>query len=283
MDYLDIFMNSKIATTYSLVPVFSLIVLACARIMPIITLAPFFGSRILPHPVKVAFSLCLAAMIMPQIVLTSSEPVYFNFNLILLLLKEVFIGMIMGFFLGLPFLIVTATGVFIDHQRGAASLMTNDPTIQNQSSPIGTLYNFVLIVIFFAIDGPFFVIDAILDSYKVVPPDQFLDPLFFAPQSVIKEKLLKSLEVFTLLALQLSAPAIIAILMTDTFLGVINRLAPQVQITFLGMGLKSWLALFMVLIGWTYFADQMRKESIIWLKDFMQMIPGFAVGANVQK
>ena len=193
-------------------------------------------------------------------------------------MKELFIGTIMGFFLGLPFLIVSASGVFIDHQRGAASLMTNDPTIQNQSSPIGTLYNFVLIVIFFALDGPFFVIDAILDSYTTIPPDKFLNPLFFAPHSYIKEKIMKSLEYFALLALQLSAPAIIAILMTDTFLGVINRLAPQVQITFLGMGLKSWLALFMVFIGWNYFCDQMRKETIIWLKDFMSMIPGFVLG-----
>lgn len=280
MDYLDIFMKSKLATTYSLIPVLSLIFLTSARIMPIITLAPFFGSRILPHPVKVTLSLCLVVIVMPQILLTAHEPVYFNIQLVLLLMKELFIGATMGFFLGLPFLIVTAAGVFIDHQRGAASLMTNDPTIQNQSSPIGTLYNFVLIVIFFAVDGPFFVIDAILDSYKVIPPDQFLNPLFFAPQSFMKEKLLKSLEVFALLALQLSAPAILAILMTDTFLGVINRLAPQVQITFLGMGLKSWLALFMVLIGWAYFCEQMRKETIIWLKEFMQLIPGFAIGTT---
>ncbi|MBS0654957.1 MAG: flagellar biosynthetic protein FliR [Verrucomicrobia bacterium] len=272
-------MKSPLATTSSLIPVLSLIFLASARMLPIITLAPFFGSRILPHPVKITFALCLVTIVMPQILLKSTEPVYFDARLILLMMKEIFVGSIMGFFLGLPFLIVTASGVFIDHQRGAASLMVNDPTIQNQSSPIGTLYNFVLIVIFFTLDGPFFVIDSILDSYTLIPPDQFLDPQFFAPSSFVKDKLINSLQVFTLLALQLSAPAILAILMTDTFLGVINRLAPQVQITFLGMGLKSWLAIFMVLIGWNYFAQQMGKETIIWLREFMELIQGFVLKA----
>jgi len=278
VDYVDIFMKSPIAEKGSLLSVLALIVLTSFRIMPIIGLAPFFGARILPHPVKVVFSLILVCAVMPKILLTVTEPVGFNFNLILLGFKELFIGLIMGFFLGLPFLIVTSAGVFIDHQRGAASLMVNDPTIQNQSSPIGTVYNLMLIVLFFVADGPFFVIDSILDSFQIVPPDKFLNPLFFAPQTYMQDKIVKCLQVFAVMALQLSAPSLIALLMTDTFLGVINRLAPQVQIYFLGIGLKSWLACLMVCIGWYYFNDQMRKEIVVWLREFFEMIPAFNVG-----
>lgn len=249
-----------------------------SRILPIVTLAPFFGSRILPHPVKVVFSLILTIIVLPKILLTSTQPIGYGVHLIMLCMKELLIGLIMGFFLGLPFLIVTSAGVLIDHQRGAASLMVNDPTIQNQSSPIGTLYNMVLIVIFYSVDGPFFVLDAILDSYQVIPPDQFLNPLFFAPTSPLREKIYKCLQVFVVMALQLSAPALIAMLMTDTFLGIINRLAPQVQIYFLGIGLKSWLAVLMVAIGWVYFTDLMKKESVHWMRDFAEMIPAFGAG-----
>lgn len=278
VDYVDIFMKSPIAEKGSLLSVMALIVLTSFRIMPIVALAPFFGARILPHPVKVVFSLILVCAVMPKILLTSTEPLGFNVNLIFLGFKELLIGLIMGFFLGLPFLIVSSAGVFIDQQRGAASLMVNDPTIQNQSSPIGTIYNLMLIVLFFAADGPFFVIDSILDSFQIIPPDKFLDPLFFAPQAYLREKLVKCLQVFAMMALQLSAPALIALLMTDTFLGVINRLAPQVQIYFLGIGLKSWLACLMVCIGWIYFNDQMRKEIIVWLREFFEMLPAFGAG-----
>jgi type III secretory pathway component EscT len=67
-------------------------------------------------------------------------------------------------------------------------------------------------------------------------------------------------------------------LMTDTFLGVINRLAPQVQIYFLGIGLKSWLACLMVCIGWMYFCDLLKKESITWLREFMDLVSFFNIG-----
>jgi type III secretion protein T len=278
VDYVDIFMRSEIAQKGSLLSVMALIVLTAFRIMPIIALVPFFGARILPHPVKVVFSLILVCAVLPKILMTCTVPLAFDVNLIILGFKEMFIGLVMGFFLGLPFLIVSSAGVFIDHQRGAASLMVNDPTIQNQSSPIGTLYNMMLIVTFFSIDGPFFVLDAILDSFQIVPPDQYLNPLFFAPHSYLKEKLFKCLQVFAVMALQLSAPSLIAMLMTDTFLGVINRLAPQVQIYFLGIGLKSWLACLMVCVGWMYFNEILKKESINWLKDFLELIPSFNTG-----
>jgi type III secretion protein T len=278
VDYIDILVKSPMAQKASLTSVLSLIVLAACRIMPIIGLAPFFGARVLPHPTKVVFSLILVLAVMPKLLLTSTVALQFSTDLILLCLKEVLIGIIMGFFLGLPFMIVSSAGIFIDHQRGAASLMVNDPTIQNQSSPIGTLYNNILIIIFFTIDGPFFIIDAMLDSFEYLPPDKFLNPLFFAPQAFIKEKLVKCLQVFAVISLQLAAPSLIAMLMTDTFLGVINRLAPQVQIYFLGIGLKSWLACLMVCIGWIYFTDVMKKELIGWLREFLEMIPAFSVG-----
>ncbi len=278
VDYVDIFMRSEVAQKGSLLSVMALIVLTAFRIMPIIALAPFFGARILPHPVKVVFSLILVVAVLPKILMTATVPLGFNVQLIVLGFKEMFIGLVMGFFLGLPFLIVSAAGVLIDHQRGAASLMVNDPTIQNQSSPIGTIYNLVLIVIFYAIDGPFFVLDAILDSFQIVPPDQYLNPEFFAPHSYLKEKLYKCLQAFVVMALQLSAPSLIAMLMTDTFLGVINRLAPQVQIYFLGIGLKSWLACLMVCVGWMYFSELLKKESINWLRDFLQLVPCFNTG-----
>jgi len=246
--------------------------------MPIVTLAPFFGAKVLPRPVKVTLSLALMVMVLPKVMVTISEPLYFDTQLILLMMKEVFIGMILGFFVTIPFLIVSSSGLIIDHQRGAASLMTNDPTIQNQSSPIGTLLNFMLIVLFYAYDGPFYVIDALFGSFEMVPVDKFLNPLFFLQQSPLHVRLVETMEHFVEMMLKFAMPGLLVILMTDTFLGIINRLAPQVQITFLGMGLKSWLAIFIVFLGWTPLVDQMSKEIVTWLRDFVKIINEMAIG-----
>ncbi len=235
----------------------------------------------MPNPAKVGMALSFLALILPKFVFTLTEPLPFNESIVLLFLKEILIGAVLGFFSGLPFLIVSSAGVYIDHQRGAASLMTNDPTIQNQSSPIGTLYNLILIALFYSIDGPFYILQALYDSYDIIPPDKLAWPAFLYEQSLVHEKIIKALYMFVSLSLQLSAPALIAILMTDTFLGIINRLAPQVQITFLGMGLKSWLALMMVCIGLMPFVDELSKQLTHWLIGFYDLVHSLGQKATI--
>ena len=275
MDYVDLFVKSKLIEE-SPMTVLSLMFLTIARILPVIALAPFFGARVLPHPVKMVLGLCLMTMVLPKVLGTLSGPLPFNSTLMILFIKELFIGTILGFFVSLPFLILSSSGVLIDHQRGAASLMTNDPTIQNQSSPLGTLFNLILIVLFYLSDGPFIVIDTLLNSYDLVPPDQFLNPMFFNAENPLRLRMDKTLQVFVELMIQFAMPGLLVILMTDTFLGIINRLAPQVQITFLGMGLKSWLALFIVCIGWSPLVTQMSKQIVVWLRDFMLLVEQIA-------
>ena len=80
-------------------------------------------------------------------------------------------------------MIVQNAGIMIDHQRGGASLMVNDPTIQNQSSPLGTLFNLVLIYLFFLMDGPFIVLDIISESYAILPPDKMMTASIFDANS----------------------------------------------------------------------------------------------------
>src|SRR5260221_13420429 len=100
VEYTDLYMQSAMYKKGGFIPIMSLIFLTVARIMPIVTLAPFFGSRILPHPVKAVFSFILAFAVMPKILLSVSEPVLFNGHFIFLMAKEMFIGLVMGFFLG---------------------------------------------------------------------------------------------------------------------------------------------------------------------------------------
>ena len=271
LDYLTLFIKASKAWN-SPTSVLSLCLLSSARIAPIIAVTPFFGARILPNPVKVVLTIVFMVMIIPKLMLSITTPPSFNVELFFLMIKEIFLGFFFGFFLGLPFLIVSSAGVFIDHQRGAASLMTNDPTIQNQSSPIGTLYNLLLISIFWAMGGPFYVIDTLFLSYDLIPPASWVDPAFLAYHSLTHERLIHMLFIFTALSLQLAMPALLSILMTDTFLGIINRLAPQVQITFLGMGLKSWFALMIVCFGLIPFVGQVEKELKSWLIEFHKVV-----------
>jgi type III secretion protein T len=60
--------------------------------------------------------------------------------------------------------------------------------------------------------------------------------------------------------------------MAEVFLGIANRLAPQVQISFLGMSLKSLVGLFVLWSGWFIIWKQTATESKSWLNSFNLLI-----------
>ena len=278
--FVKIFLESALAKGDLLAPL-SLLFLFLGRFLPIIALSPFFGSRVLPHPVKVTFALSMFIIFLPQLLLVTTTPIGFNTTLILYLAKEVFIGFALGFIISIPFIIVQNSGIIIDHQRGGASLMVNDPTIQNQSSPLGTLFNFVLIYLFWTLDGPFIFIDALISSYDIIPPDQFINSNFFDKNSSFWKMQFDLLNHLMVISIRLASPALIAILMTDVFLGIANRLAPQVQITFLGMPLKSLLALVVICLGWKLFAQELGREVYYWLEQIKQVLLMLKEGVSI--
>lgn len=276
--YITLFVNSVFAKTDPQV-IFSVFFLFLARMLPIIAQAPFFGSRVLPNPTKLFLALTLFVIFLPHFLLSFKSGIGFNMTLLFLMFKELFIGLVLGFLISIPFIIVQAAGILVDHQRGGASLMVNDPTVQNQSSPLGTLFNMVLIVVFYLIDGPFLFLDAFLKSYEIIPPDQFINPAFFANGSPMWKLIVQLFNQTMTMAIQLSAPALIAILMTDVFLGIANRLAPQVQITFLGMPLKSLLGLLVICLGWQLLTSEFARQIYIWMNTLIDTIGMFGIQA----
>lgn len=271
---------SSIATSdqQTLISLLSLFLLALSRLLPIILLAPFFGAKVLPHSAKVVLGMCFFVILLPLLLRENKTTLAFDMHLIMLMLKEAFIGFILGFLVSIPFYIGQNAGLIIDHQRGGASLMVNDPTIQNQSSPLGTLFNMVLIYIFFMIDGPFIFFDAIISSYEVVPPDQFLNPVFFSENSPFWQMQFVLLNKVMVLSVQLASPGLISLLMTDLFLGIVNRMAPQVQIIFIGMPIKSLLALAVLAVGWKAFTDQLVVEIYSYFQLIVEFVHSLGLG-----
>jgi type III secretory pathway component EscT len=243
---------------------FSLLFLSIARVYPIINMVPFLGGKVMPIPAKMGLALSIFAITFPFMV-ESYEPIPWSPLLIGYVLKELFIGFILGFLASIPFTIAQMTGVVIDNQRGSSSLTGQDATTGSQSSSIGILYNYILIVIFFSLDGPFIFFDVLFKSYKMFPAEQFLPTsLFLSGITPFWENLFSVIGKAFMLSTQLAAPALVTILMTDTFLGIINRLAPQVQISFLGQGLKAFLGDLAIYFAWFFLLEQLGKMAISW-------------------
>lgn len=255
--------------------VLSMFFLGLMRVVPIAALAPFLGAR-LPAPIKMGIAISLTAILLPHIIVTAAHPTpVFDTKFIILGLKEILIGAILTILVAIPFYIAESSGVLIDFLRGSSALQVTDPFMQTQASPIGLLYNYVFIVLFYQIGGPFIFIDGLISSYTIIPVDAFINPSFYKFHHPFWQMAMGLLTHFTALAIQLAAPSLVAILMAEMFLGIANRLAPQVQIAFLGMSIKSLLGITLLWAGWFFILQQISKQSLMWLETMNQLLRTF--------
>lgn len=261
--YLAFFSKLFELNPFSLLSIFFL---GLMRFAPIVSLAPFLGNKA-PSTVKMGLLICLTIVFLPQMIMTSQTMVSFNFQYIILCCKELFIGFTLAFFITIPFYIAETAGVNIDFLRGSSALQVTDPFMQTPSSSIGILYNYIMIVIFYQINGIFYFFNALLDFYTIIPVDRMLPSYLFTFKIAFWQNVWSLVGKIVSIGIQLSAPSIIAILMTEMFLGIANRLAPQVQIAFLGMSLKSLLGLAVLCAAWFFILQQMGIQSLGYLKD----------------
>ena len=252
--------------------VLALFFLTLGRILPIVSLAPFLGTKNVPGTIRLMFGVSLVAIFLPQNLLNAHGEIGFNIFYIGHLLKEVLIGFILGFLATVPFMIAQMAGSLIDFQRGASSLQVSDPTTQTQTGPIGLLCNFVLIALFYSLGGPFLYFNSVADSYLLIPADGLFGSAMFSLQAPFWKQVVGLAAMMMRISVQLAAPALIGVLLTDLFLGIANRLAPQVQIVFLGIALKSWVGLALMTAAWALMIQVMGQEATKWMETLQWLI-----------
>ena len=268
-DYMLYFFNVPGLSPIGLLALF---LLALFRIGPVIFFAPFLGGKLTPVSTRIGVAIILSVVFLPTIIHTSAhQSLDLNMMFTLLAIKELFLGFVLGMLVSIPFFIAQSCGILVDYLRGASILQAQDPTMQNQSSSIGNLFNYMLIVLFFQIDGPFKFFDIFIKSYEIIPAEGFISSHYFNLKMPLWKHGMDVVNKVTALSIQLSAPALVAVLMAEMFLGIANRLAPQVQIAFLGMSLKSLVGLLVLWAGWFFILKQTSIVTDNWL-DMMSEI-----------
>ena len=227
------------------------ILLGMPRIFLIIQTVPFMGASIVTGQLRITLALACYMILHPAIVasLPSQEFAGISGDYAFygaIILKETLIGVMIGLLAGMLFWAVQSAGFFIDNQRGATQAAGPDPLSGEQTSPLGSFLFQSVIYIFFA-GGAFMVfLRLIYTSYSawpvmsLAPLEMVLNqdfPIFFA----------KQVSYLLLLTMLLSGPIVMACLLTDVSLGLMNRFASQLNVYVLAMPVKSGLASFLII------------------------------------
>lgn len=249
--------------------------LAVFRVAPIVVLAPFLGAKTAPVMTRMGFVIFMSLLFLPIVVQQTTHSIGFTNAFAGYAIKELLIGFCIGFYIAMPFYMVQSSGIIIDYLRGASIMQSQDPSLQNQASPIGVLYNYILIIVFFSIEGPFLLFSGVMTTYELVPADSFINPIFFTSELPFWKTSIDIVNKIITIAIQLASPSLVAILMAEMFLGIANRLAPQVQIAFLGMSIKSLLGLALLWVSWYFILQQFNFQTLSWLEMINKLIQDF--------
>ena len=184
-----------------------------------------------------------------------------------LMLKEIFIGFMVGILLGIVFWAAQNAGDFIDMQRGAFYALIYDPMVTTQTTPCGNLFFHMLVVLFFINGGFTDMIKTIFDSYAVWPINNFLPISDINLSAILANTFIR----LGRLILSIAAPISIACFSVDLSMGLINRFTPNLNVFIISLPIKSALAVFLIML-YIYFLVPFLNRQIIGSEQIIAII-----------
>ena len=219
--------------------------LATPRPLALFAIVPMFAKQTLGGTPRMGIVAALSLPLLPIIVphIPDKESLG-SLTMALLILKEMTVGLLMGLLVAIPFWAAEAIGFIVDNQRGAAMASQVNPMTQNESSPLGVAVYMALAVSFFSLGGMEAVLKVVYDSYLVWPIGDVLPQWSAAAPKL----LLGALDRLMYLAVVLAGPMIVLMLVSELSLALVSMFAPQLQVFPLAMGVKSGVALFVMVV-----------------------------------
>jgi len=227
--------------------------LVLARLGGLFALAPVFSSRMIPARVKTMVAFALTLALMP--IATHGHPMSPDpGNLAILLVKEFMVGLAFAMPLALVAAAVQAGASLLDTVIGFSFASTVDPITNGQNAILAQLYSLFAVMVFVLTGGDQLMIEGIAASYRIVPIDAFPDLGAIAAHLVPLGG-----EMFVI-GLELVAPVLIALVVTDAAFGLIARAVPQMNVFFVGLPAKIALGFTVIGASLPFVATRLSDE-----------------------
>ena len=197
------------------------------RVLAVFTAAPIFSSRSFPLRAKVglAFLIAYAA----QASMPNQPAISINGPQALgAVIQQVGIGLAIGFTVRLVFGAFELAGQVVGFQMGLGFAAFFDPSTSAQSSAMGRFYANMAALLFIALNGHLMVIMALIQSFVAFPVEQnFLQALSAMKLYDLGADLISS-------AFWISLPVVAMLMFANLALGIVSRVAPQMNIYAIG-------------------------------------------------
>ena len=218
----------------------TLFLMVLARMSGFVLFNPLFGRQNVPGIVKSGLILLLSFTVF----FASGQTVSVPDSMLVLgvhLLLELLIGYLVGVVIQLFFYIPSLGGELVDIQMGMSMGRTYDPSSQSSTTVTASLLNALMMLLFFAANGHYTLLQILLASGDVVPFGQasFGQDLFWSITQLFIE--------CTVMAIKLCMPILAAELLGQVGMGILMKVIPQINVFAINIELKVIIGLGLLL------------------------------------
>jgi flagellar biosynthetic protein FliR len=238
-------------------------ILVLARVTPLFLIAPLFSSTIIPPRVKAVIAVAISIGMTPIAMHGQhipSDPV----AVAGLVIEGMLVGLAFAFSLAVLMAAVDSAGSLIDLGAGFSYGTLINPMSGEQSAVMSRFYSLFGTMIFLVIGGDAWTLRGLGRTFTLVPLTQ-------APKlgSLVAGVEQAFSTIFTA-ALEIGAPVLVALLITDVAFGIVSRVVPQMNVFAVGFPTKVAVALLVVAASLPFVAN--------WVSEQLSSTVGAALG-----
>jgi flagellar biosynthesis protein FliR len=212
--------------------------LVLLRVVAFIGVSPVFSVRAWPVWAKLGLAAFLALWLSPTVANQSvPDPFAAPDRYILLALKESVIGALLGFLVTLVFSATSVAGQVFDIQIGFSSATLFDPAVAQATGLSNSFLSILFTLYFLGLNGLDGLLLGLMQSYEYVGLGAF------SPPSSGWETLTHLLTLTMALGIQVGAPLLVALLLSDVTFAFLSRAVPQMNVFVVGQPAKLFIGL----------------------------------------
>ena len=227
-----------------------------ARIIGFLVQAPIWGSKHINGKVKIGFAAVFAMILFPHVPLPrelSGGPVIF----ILLIFAQVTVGLAIGWTAFLAMATAQFGGEMLDIQMGLSSAAANDPSSKGTINLIRRLQFYLAMLLYMIMDGHHILLKAVAKSFEIIPLTGTR-----ISGTLVKEMIHMAGQILHV-GVQIALPALGALFMVQIALGIMARVAPQMNVFMLSFPLN-------IMVGMTLLSSSVPLLAVVYSKIFME-------------
>lgn len=240
-----------------------------ARVMGAMVFAPIFGNVTVTRRVRIMLGIGVALILYTAYPYTPLNYTTF-IGYTVIVVKELVVGLTLGFTANMVLTIINAAGQFIDRELGFSMVSNFDQTFNTETTISAQFYSMLVMILMLVLNLHYYILSALSDSFTLIPLGNVT-----IDTGELYDTMIGYITQYFIIALRISLPVLIAIMLLNVVLGVLAKTAPQMNMFVVGIQLKIFVGFGVIAVtlpflstitGYLY--EQMQKVVMDVLQVF---------------